>query len=144
KPALIDGPTGRVLTYGELASSVRRVAAGLAGRGFHRGDVFGLFCPNVPEFAVAYLAVASLGGISTTVNSLYTADEVAYQLKDSGARFLLTVGTFLDRALDAAGRTGIEEVFVLGEGGGATPFADLSNSAEYPPEVTIDPDQDVA
>jgi len=143
KPALIDGPTGRVLTYGELAASVRRVAAGLAGRGFHKGDVFGLFCPNVPEFAVAYLAISSLGGISSTINSLYTADEVAFQLKDSGARFLLTVAPFLDRALDAAERTGVEEVFVLGEADGATPFADLSNTQAEPPEVHIDPGQDL-
>src|SRR6266545_4737202 len=30
KPALIDGPTGRTLTYGQLAESVRRAAAGLS------------------------------------------------------------------------------------------------------------------
>ena len=34
EPALIDGPSGRTLTYGELAVGVRRVAAGLAARGF--------------------------------------------------------------------------------------------------------------
>ena len=32
--ALIDGPSGRTLTYGQLAGGVRRVAAGLAARGF--------------------------------------------------------------------------------------------------------------
>src|SRR5437870_4435925 len=74
KPAFIDGPTGRTLSYAQLAEAIRAVAAGLAERGFGKGDVFGIFCPNVPEFAVAYHAVASLGGISTTINSLYTAD----------------------------------------------------------------------
>jgi non-ribosomal peptide synthetase component E (peptide arylation enzyme) len=40
KPAVLDGSSGRVLTYGGLAGAVRRVAAGLAGRGFGKGDVF--------------------------------------------------------------------------------------------------------
>ena len=49
RPALVDGPTGRVLTYGELADGVARLAGGLAGRGFGRGDVVAICCPNVPE-----------------------------------------------------------------------------------------------
>lgn len=31
EPALVDGPSGRVTSHGELAVAVRRVAAGLAG-----------------------------------------------------------------------------------------------------------------
>ena len=93
KPALIDGPSGRTITYGQLADSVRRAAAGLAQRGFRKGDVFAIYSPNLPEYAVIFLAVASLGGINTTANPLYTADELAKQLKDSRARFLVTVPT---------------------------------------------------
>src|SRR5881394_1858281 len=37
KPALIDGPSGRALTYGQLADGIRRVATGLAQHGFRRG-----------------------------------------------------------------------------------------------------------
>ena len=36
KPALIDGPSGRTITYAQLGESVRTVAAGLAERGFGR------------------------------------------------------------------------------------------------------------
>ena len=39
KPALIEGPTGRVITYAELAKAIQRTAAGLAERGFQQGDV---------------------------------------------------------------------------------------------------------
>jgi len=143
RPALVDGPTGRTVTFAELHGLVRRVAAGLAARGFRKGDVFAIFSPNVPEYAVAFHAVASIGGVNTTINSLYTADEVAFQLKDSGARFLLTIPPFLDRALDAAGRAGIEEVFVFGEAEGATPFADLLEAGDEPPAVDIDPATDL-
>jgi acyl-CoA synthetase (AMP-forming)/AMP-acid ligase II len=143
KPALIDGPSGRAITYGQLAGTARAAAAGLATRGLRRGDVFGIFMPNLPEFAIAFHGVVSAGGVVTTINSLYTADEVAFQLKDSGARFLLTVPPFLDRALDAAGRTGIEEVFVYGEAEGATPFASLLGGDGVAPEIAIDVREDL-
>src|SRR5512132_237821 len=71
KPALIDGPTGRTLTYGQLRDGVRRVAAGLTRRGFKKGDVFAIYSPNLPEYAIIFLAVASVGGINTTANPLY-------------------------------------------------------------------------
>jgi acyl-CoA synthetase (AMP-forming)/AMP-acid ligase II len=143
KPALVDGPTGRTISYAQLAQSVRMTGAGLAGRGFGKGDVFALFCPNVPEYAVAFHAVASVGGINTTVNPLYTAQELATQLQDAGARFLLTIPQFIDRALEAKDASGVEEVFVLGESPGATPFSTLMTSDAEFPNVDIDPHEDL-
>ncbi|MGI9068697.1 MAG: 4-coumarate--CoA ligase family protein [Pyrinomonadaceae bacterium] len=152
KPALIDGPSGRVITYTKLAESIARAAAGLHARGFKKGDVFGILSPNVPEYAIAFHAVASLGGISCTVNPLYTEQEIAHQLKDSGARFLVTVPQCLRKANAAAAlATNIEEVFVfvedgsdeLLEGGGATPFSSLLESQARAPEVVINPFEDV-
>jgi acyl-CoA synthetase (AMP-forming)/AMP-acid ligase II len=141
--ALVDGPSGRSLTYSQLAGGVRRVAAGLAARGFGKGDVFAIYSPNVPEYALAFYGVSAAGGINTTMNPLYTVDELTRQLDDAGARFLLTVPPFLDKALAAAGRSGVEEIFVLGQGEGATPFTDLLTAGDTPPEVAIDPADDL-
>jgi acyl-CoA synthetase (AMP-forming)/AMP-acid ligase II len=143
QPAIIDGPSGRVLTYGQLAESIRRVATGLARRGFGKGDVFAIYSPNLPEYEVLFNAVASLGGVNTTVNPLYTAGELANQLRDSAARFLITVPAFLDKAREAAAATGIEELFVFGEAEGARPFAELLAAPPSPPAVTINPREDV-
>jgi acyl-CoA synthetase (AMP-forming)/AMP-acid ligase II len=143
KPALIDGPSGRTLTYGQLAGAVAKAAAGLAQRGFKKGDVFAIYSPNVPEYAVAFLAVASLGGINTTINPLYTAGELANQLNDCQAKFLLTVPPFIDKALEAAEETDIQEIFVFGEAEGATPFAALLQNDGQPPQVVINPRQDL-
>jgi len=143
KPALVDGPTGRALTYRQLSDGVKRAAAGLARRGFKKGDVFAIYSPNLPEYAVIFLAVASLGGINTTANPLYTADELAKQLADSRARFLVTVPPFLDKAQEAAKKSGIEEVFVFGTAEGATPFADLLQAGGEPPAVRINPGEDL-
>src|SRR4051812_1869160 len=52
KPALIDGNTGQSITYGQFATLVRRLAVGLAGRGFGKGDVLAIYSPNLPEYAV--------------------------------------------------------------------------------------------
>ena len=38
-PALVEGATGRVLTYGQLVDQTRRFAAGLARAGIRQGDV---------------------------------------------------------------------------------------------------------
>src|SRR5215210_3683202 len=102
KPALIEGETGRTITYAQLTDSIRRAAAGLAARGFKAHDIFGILSPNVPEFAIAFHAVATLGGICTTVNPLYTEHEIGQQLKDAGARFLVTVPECSAKALAAA------------------------------------------
>jgi acyl-CoA synthetase (AMP-forming)/AMP-acid ligase II len=142
-PAIIDGPSGRTLTYRQLAEAVRRTAAGLAARGFGKGDAFAIYLPNVPEYAVAFYAVSTAGGISTTANPLYTAGELANQLNDSRARFLLTAPPLLERALEAARASSVEEVFVLGEGAGATPFATLLESPGDPPAVEFDPATDL-
>ena len=72
KAALIDGPSGNTLSYADLRIQVRQAATGLAARGFRKGDVLAIYCPNVPEYAVVFNAVAQLGGINTTINPLYT------------------------------------------------------------------------
>jgi acyl-CoA synthetase (AMP-forming)/AMP-acid ligase II len=143
KPALIDAPSGRTITYAQLAASVRAVAAGLAGRGFRKGDVLAHYAPNLPEYAVAFHGVAAVGGVNTTVNPLLTAEELAAQLRDCGARLLLTVPEQLDKATAAAEQAGVEEIFVYGEAAGATPFSSLLQAGGEPQEVAIDPAEDV-
>ena len=115
KPAFIDGASGRVLTHGQWAAAVRRGAHGLAARGFRKGDVFAIYSPNVPEYAVAFHAVALAGGVATTVNPLYTADELGVQLNDCGARVPVDRPPFLDKAREAAGARGRRGGFVFGE-----------------------------
>ena len=143
KPALIDGPSGRALTYAQLEDKVRRVATSLAQRGFKKGDVLGIFSVNCPEYGVLFHAVAMLGGINTTLNPLYTAEEAAAQLKDAGAKILVTAPPFIDKAREAAEAANIEELFVFGEAEGAMPFASLLESDGDPPKVEIDPRRDL-
>ena len=133
KPALVDGATGRAISYRQLAAGVERVAAGLAARGFAPGDVLALYSPNLPEYALAAYGAMAAGGIVTGANPLLTAEELAGQLADAKARLLVTVPPFLDRALAAAEKAGVEEVLVFGEAEGATPFARPDRHRDRPP-----------
>ena len=85
KPALIDGPSGRCISYTQLGEQSKRIAVGLARRGFGRGDVLGIFSPNCPEYALIFHGVVLSGGMNTTVNPFYTAEELARQLNDCQA-----------------------------------------------------------
>ena len=143
KTALIDGPTGRSLTYAEFEDAVRRVAASLATKGFRKGDVFAIFSTNCIEYAIMFHAVAILGGINTTLNPLYTAEEAAFQLMDARAKFLVTAPLCIEKANAAAKQANIEELFVFGEAEGATPFASLLESDGKVPRVEIDAKEDL-
>ncbi|HKO98044.1 MAG TPA: 4-coumarate--CoA ligase family protein [Pyrinomonadaceae bacterium] len=146
KPALIEGPSGRTYSYSKLRDLISRVASSLAARGFKKGDVFGILSPNLPEYGIAFHAVALLGGISTLVNPLYTEPEVAHQLKDAGAKFLVTVPQCLEKAKAAAHTAGVEELFVFdqaGDSSGAIPFSSLFDGDGVVPQVTINPHEDL-
>jgi acyl-CoA synthetase (AMP-forming)/AMP-acid ligase II len=143
KPALVDGASGRVITYRQFVESVHHVAAALAGRGFGKGDVLAIYSPNLPEYAVVLYAVALLGGISTTVNPLYTPRELTAQISDAGATYLVTVPPLLDKAQEAVSQSGVREIIVFGEAEGATPVGSLLACDGDVPCVDIDPAEDV-
>jgi acyl-CoA synthetase (AMP-forming)/AMP-acid ligase II len=140
EPAFVDADTGREVTFADLRGRVDALAAGLAARGFEKGDVFAVYAPNVPEYPVAFHGVTTVGGVVTTANPLYTAEELTRQLDDSGARFLLTVPPFAGKAAEAAGATAVEEVFVLGESDVGTPLRALLDPGTDPPDVDVAPD----
>src|SRR6266851_7964311 len=60
KPAIIDAASGRSVSYAQLADTVRRVATGFAAHGLSKGDVLGIYSPNLPEYAAAFHGAASI------------------------------------------------------------------------------------
>ncbi len=115
RPALIDGPSGRAYTYAQLAAMIASFAGGLAARGLGPGDTIALMSPNIPEYAVAFHGAAVAGVAVSTVNPTYTADEVRFQLQDSGALLLVTVALFVDTAREAIAGTDVTDIVVIGE-----------------------------
>jgi len=142
QPALVDGLSGRVLTFGALCDQVRRLAAGLSRR-VGKGNVVAIWAPNVPEYAVVFHAVARLGAILTTINPAYTVEEAAFQLRDADARLLVTTAALADRARDAVAMvTRAIDIVTIDEVPGLLSLASIAIDAE-PPAVTINPATDV-
>jgi hypothetical protein len=73
--------------------------------------------------------------VGSILFTLAAADELTAQLRDCGARLVVTVPAQLEKATAAAERAGVEEIFVYGEAEGATPFALLLRAVGKPPEV---------
>src|SRR5258708_352023 len=142
KVAIVEAASGRAYTYAELAVKVLRFAAGLHARGFRKGDVLAIMSPNLPEYPIAFHGVATAGGVITTLNPTYTADEIAFQLNDSRARLLLTIPSLAGKAQEAAAKSRVEEIVVFGEAEGAVPFSSLLVDGTAP-EVHIDPANDI-
>jgi acyl-CoA synthetase (AMP-forming)/AMP-acid ligase II len=143
KPALIDGPTGRKVTFQQLADAISIVAYNLTQRGFKKGEVFGILSANCPEYAIAFHAVATLGGIVTPINPLYTRPEIAHQLKDSGARFLVTLPSCVEKASEAVADAGLEELFVFGTAPNATSFDTLLVDNGRAEQTEVNPLEDL-
>ncbi|MDA0237353.1 MAG: 4-coumarate--CoA ligase family protein [Proteobacteria bacterium] len=142
KTAIIQAETSRKISYRELSESIYRLAAGLQAGGFKKGDVLAIYSPNVPEYVVIFLAVLKLGGICTTVNPLYTADELAKQLIDAKAKLIVTVPDFLDKAETAIQKHQVDELIVIGEARGYRRLEELMQSgiAVIAPEISAEND----
>ncbi|GAA2243117.1 4-coumarate--CoA ligase family protein [Streptomyces indiaensis] len=144
-PALIDGTDGTTLTYEQVDRFHRRVAAALAEAGVRKGDVLALHSPNTVAFPTAFYAATRAGATVTTVHPLATADEFAKQLRDSAARWIVTVSPLLNtarRAAELAG--GVREIFVCDSATGHRSLIDMLACTAPEPQVAIDPAEDVA
>ncbi len=129
RPALIDGPTGRTYSYAQLAGAMKAFAGGLQARGLGPGDTIALMSPNIPEFAIVFHGAAIAGVTVSTVNPTYTAEEVAFQLRDSQSSMLITIGMFAETAMAASQVAGVSNIFIIGEAPeGMNSFMELMGS----------------
>lgn len=146
RTAIIDGTSGAATTFGDLRHGIESLAGALAARGIGPGDVVALHSPNVPAFAVVFHGILRSGATATTVNALYTAEEIETQLRDSGSGFLFTVGALAEQALAAAAAVGLsaERVVVLDGREGHSALPDLLGEGHTAPHIDIDPATHVA
>lgn len=94
------------ITYRDLNGLVGRYAALLTDLGVKKGDVVATMLPNSLQHIVAFYGVSQIGAIHTPINVMYQADEVAYQIEDSGAGHILILDLLYDKVkeLHASGR----------------------------------------
>jgi long-chain acyl-CoA synthetase len=110
QPALIY--KGTEITFREYNETVDRFAAALQGLGVRKGDRVALHLPNIPQFPMAYYAILRIGGIVVPCNPVYTARELAYQIKDAGAEVCITMSLMYPAIKKIRAETKLRHVIV--------------------------------
>jgi len=131
-----------LMTYGQLDAATALMAGVLAEKGISPGDRVGIMLPNVPYFAVCYYGVLRAGAVVVPMNVLLKRREVAFYLRDPGAKLLLAWNGFAADAEGGAQDAGVECVLV--EPGefeqllaAATPRADLADTGDTDTAVIL-------
>lgn len=122
----------RQITYRQLNAMVNQAANAFRANGFGPGDRIALHLPNIPEFAVCYLAAQKIGAIAVSVSPMLTPGELAYILKDSGALLACTTAALLSN-LPLSECEKLRQVMVC-EGDGLTecpPFACYNHDFDH-------------
>lgn len=114
---------GRHFRFAELHAEAATFAKGLQKLGIGKGDRVGLYLPNVPIYVSAYFGAAMAGATLVNFSPLYTAQELAAQVEDSGTRLLVTLNSsaLLPTALEVQ-RTSSLETLVVGSLGAMLPM----------------------
>ncbi|MFQ5982049.1 MAG: class I adenylate-forming enzyme family protein [Woeseiaceae bacterium] len=81
----------RGISFRELNERANRLANALAARGVGKGDVVGIHLPNVPQYAVALVAISKIGCIGSGVSPLLAPGEIAYQVENACISVLITL-----------------------------------------------------
>jgi len=133
---------GRHYSYAETKNGADRVACGLAAMGYGPGDRIGLFLPNVPHYVAAYYGILKLGATVVNFSPLYTPQELAAQVEDSGTRLLFTLSAsaLLPTALKVLEASSLERLIVGSVAGALPPAKSLFYRWFRSQEVTPRPD----
>src|SRR5690349_5352313 len=115
REALVEVQSGRRWTYAQLNAAVDEIARGLLARGIDKGDRVGIWAPNCAEWVITQYATAKIGAILVNVNPAYRTHELAYVIRQSGLRLLISAVAF--KTSDYRGmiaETGFTETIFIG------------------------------
>lgn len=119
-PALISAkdPEKYYLSIDTYRLYGQRLASGLIRNGLKPGERVLLFSGNTLFFPTVMIGIIMAGGVYTGANPTYVARELAYQLRDSGATYLLCAEVSIDTGIAAAKEAGLtaDQVFVFDDG----------------------------
>jgi long-chain acyl-CoA synthetase len=154
-PALLDGSRARgdtpfivyedeVLTFDRHFRSAAHLATQLVDRyGVHKGDRVAIVMRNFPEWSIAFWAAAAAGAVVVPLNAWWTASELEYGLRDSGATMAFLDAERLDRLAGTLPHLDVAAVVARGAGGGAERWDDVLGDVPADaalPDLTLEPD----
>lgn len=149
----IDGETRASYTYAQLKSTALEFGKGLKSQWqWKKGDAIGIFSPNTIDYAPAVFGTLWAGGVASTANPTYTVKELAFQMKDSNVKAIITQVPMLAAAREAAKLVGIPEDRIILMGADRDPsgrfkhFTEIRSSGllAFPSQTRVEPSKDLA
>eukprot|EP00002_Diphylleia_rotans_P003782 TRINITY_DN1267_c0_g1_i1.p1 TRINITY_DN1267_c0_g1~~TRINITY_DN1267_c0_g1_i1.p1 ORF type:complete len:531 (+),score=114.30 TRINITY_DN1267_c0_g1_i1:59-1651(+) len=146
KASLVEN--GRVWSFADVARRSRQLAMNMESiYGLRHGDVVALLLPNCAAYAVWMLGVMLARGVVTTINPVYTAHEILHQLRDSRAKYIVTVPEWLHKVAEIRHEHPTRFTFTVGDAEGAIPFESLCQGDDQiwiPPRYPFNPRTELA
>ncbi|HSL59190.1 MAG TPA: AMP-binding protein [Acidimicrobiales bacterium] len=132
-------------TFADVMAQVDAVGATLVNRyGVAKGDRVAISMRNYPEWITSFAAICSIGAVAVPLNAWWTLDEMAYGLRDSGAKVLIADRERVERVAPVIDDLGIAVVAVRVDEvpAGVDRFDDVLERGAPLPEADIDLDDD--
>ncbi|MBI4528573.1 MAG: long-chain fatty acid--CoA ligase [Deltaproteobacteria bacterium] len=146
RPAILF--KGKSTSYHELYDRVLQLSSALKARlDLQKGDRVAIFLPNVPEFLVAYYAIARVGAIAVSLNVMLKRNEVQFILNDSGARALITASHLREQLPETGRVPSLQAVVAVdGEAPGLISLQDLLSGSisAMASKVSLEPHEEAA
>ncbi|KFY84830.1 hypothetical protein V500_08969 [Pseudogymnoascus sp. VKM F-4518 (FW-2643)] len=151
KVIYVDPETNRSYTFAETKKAAIEFGKGLKAQwDWKKGDVLALYTPNSIDTPAVIWGTHWAGGVISPANPAYTPAELAFQLKDSGAKALVTQKAFLADARAAAKSVGLPEkrIIILGDERDElfkhfTSIRNISGATRYA-RTRVNPEKDLA
>jgi len=105
---------GTPFTFKQIDEMSNRFANLLKKIGLKKGDTVGINLPNLPAYYIGLLGIQKAGCVVTGVSPLLTAEELNHQLKDSGAKVLVTLDALYPRVIKGIGGTELKAIVFTG------------------------------
>ncbi|UPX17713.1 uncharacterized protein EKO05_0008053 [Ascochyta rabiei] len=118
KVIYFDPYTKRSYTYAQVRNTAIEFGKGLKGLwDWQKNDVLALYTPNCIDTPAITWGCHWAGGVLSPANPNYTVEELAFQLKDSGAKAVVTQLPYVKNAQEAAKQVGIplDKVIIMGD-----------------------------
>ncbi|MEH7332658.1 AMP-binding protein [Neobacillus drentensis] len=104
---------GKDMTYKQLYDDALKFACYLQEKlGITKSDRVAIMLPNTPQAVICYFGILMAGGIVVQTNPLYTERELEYQMKDSGAKAIITLDILYPRVSKVMPQTDLQHIIV--------------------------------
>src|SRR5690625_420104 len=104
---------GKEMSFAEVYTEAKKFANYLQKLGLKKDDRVAIMLPNSPQAVISYYGALLAGGIVVQTNPLYTERELAYQMQDSGAEFIVCLDILLPRVSNVKDETNLKHVIVV-------------------------------